>query len=331
MEDLNLIAEEKEPSAEVAPLILIVDDNVANTELLDAYLTAAGYRRDVAYDGEEALQKVEAEAPDLILLDVMLPHVNGYEVCQRLKDDPDTRLIPIIMLTALQDLTDKIKGIEVGADEFLTKPFNKEELLTRVRSLLKVKKLNDELDSAKEIIMTLALALEASDPYLRGHSERVAEYGEMLAKKMGLPKREFENIKYAGVLHDIGKIGIDTGVLHKPKSLSHTEYEHIKTHPVISVKIVEPLRSIKPILPLILYNHEKYDGTGYPHGLKGDQIPLGARIIAIADSYDAMTSDRAYRTALTKEQAFLILQNGKGKHWDPVLVDTFIELMSEGT
>lgn len=315
---------------EISSRVLIVDDNPQNIELLRTYLQAEGYETDEALDGEEALAAIERNEPDLVLLDVMMPKLNGYEVCERLKANEKTRFIPVVMVTALSEMEDKIRGLEVGTDDFLSKPFNRHELLARVRSLLRIRHYYADLDHSQDIIITLALAVEAKDPYTRGHSERVADYAGKLARLAGLAPREQKNIYRAGLLHDIGKIGVSEAYLHKPGPLSVDEQEIVRDHPVRGEQICKPLKSLKHILPAIRHHHERYNGKGYPDGLKGEDIPLEARILAVADIYDALTSDRPYRVGLPTERALDILQaEADQDNWDPHLVAIFVNYLRE--
>lgn len=307
--------------------VLIVDDNPLNVELLEAYLSSSGYEIYIADNGAAALEQVEKHFPDLILLDVMMPQIDGYEVCHRLKNDEKTRLIPIIMLTALHDIQDKIKGIEAGADDFISKPFNNIELLTRVRSLLRIKHLNDELESIENIIYSLATIIEAKDPYTRGHSERVAIYAERLARELGLSEEDQKTLRRAGLLHDIGKIGIPSLILNKPSELSNEEFTEVNKHSVISELIIKPLKSAQAILPAIRHHHERWDGSGIPDGLSGESIPLFARILMVADIYDALTTDRPYRGRLTQEKATSLLIQESGRVCDPHVTDVFLKMI----
>lgn len=306
----------------------MVDDEPLNLELLEAYLQASGYEVLRAVDGTSALEIVAESPPDLILLDVMLPGKNGYAVCEELKGNDETRFIPIILITALTSLEDKIKGIESGADDFLNKPFNKQELMARVKSLIRVKHINEDLDTAQNIIFTLALAIEAKDPYTRGHSERVADLAAELAKHMGLHLRDQLMIRNAGILHDIGKIGVSGAILNKTETLTEDELIHVRTHSELGEQICRPLRSARAVLPIIRQHGERYDGTGHPDGLAGEEICLGARIVAVADAYDAMTSDRPYRKRMTKEKAIEILKLNAGIQWDPRVVTGFLEMLA---
>ncbi len=314
--------------AERPPRVLIVDDNQANVELLRMQLKPYEYTLEIAYNGEEALEKVKAFHPDLILLDLMMPKMDGYEVCQILKKDKNTWFIPIIVVTALRELQDKLKAIEIGADDFLIKPYNKLELVTRVKSLLRLKELHDDLDTSENILFSLARALEAKDIYTRGHSERVATFSANLAEAIGLSHREIEIIRKGALLHDIGKIGIRESVLLKPGRLTAEELEHVREHPVKGYDICCSLQSLSPTLSVIRNHHERYEGGGYPDCMCADQIPLPARIASIADSYDAMTTNRPYRKGIKAQDALEVFVKERDLgQWDPRLVDEFIKLM----
>jgi len=312
--------------------ILVVDDTVANVELLEAYLNAAGYDVIKAFDGQEGLDKVYETVPDLILLDIMMPRLDGYEVCRQIKGDEKTRFIPVVMITALTEMEAKIKGLDVGADDFLSKPFNRLELMARVRSLLRLKILHDDLDSSEDIIFTLALALEAKDPYTAGHSERVAALARELAEEAGLSEAMQGRVHKAGILHDIGKIGIKEAILNKRSGLDVKEYSEVTSHPSVGASICEPLKSLSDIIPMIRHHHERYDGTGHPDGLAGEGIPLGARIISIADTFDAMTSARPYRAAMEEDVALKIMESELSEgQWDEELLKSFLSIKNSRT
>ncbi len=312
--------------------VLIVDDNPTNVELLFAHLKPHGYTLDKAFDGEAALKRIEENPPDLILLDLMMPKLSGYEVCQQVKSDPKTQFIPVIVITALKELHDKIKAIEMGADDFLMKPFNKVELITRVKSLLKLKELYDDVDRSETIIFTLAEMLEAKDVYTRGHSERVAKYSVLLARHIGLDEQDQEWIRRGALLHDVGKIGVRESILNKPEKLSQEELAHIRSHPARGCEICRTLNSLSPVLPIIRHHHERVDGLGYPDGIGDKEITIGPRIVSIADAYDAMTSNRPYRKGIPPADALKIFQKEKANgQWDPELVGQFIELIKSET
>ncbi len=308
--------------------ILIVDDNPTNVELISVQLRPFNYDIRKAFEGEEALSLVKKDPPDLILLDLMMPRMSGYEVCKILKNDPATRMIPIVIVTALRELDDKIKAIELGADDFLMKPYNKLELTTRVKSLLRIKELYDDLDSSESIVFTLAETLEAKDVYTRGHSERVARYSVLIGRQMKLNDTELRDLRRGTLLHDIGKVGVKDSVLNKESKLTPEELAHIRTHPARGFEICKRLRSFKNVLPIIRSHHERIDGRGHPDGLKGDQIPLLAKICSIADAFDAMTSNRPYRRGISPEQAADIFEREiDSGQWDPTILKIFIDLI----
>ena len=304
-------------------LVLVVDDEAVNRKLAQELLTSRGYQVVVASDGEEAVSKVRTIRPDLILLDVMMPRLDGLQTCRILKQDDETRLIPVVLLTALSSMEDRVAGIEVGADDFLTKPFNKVELLARVRSLIRVKHLNDQLERTENILFALAVAVEAKDPYTEGHLHRLEEYAARISSALALPAHTKQVNEYGALLHDIGKIGIPEAILNKPGKLTPEEFAIIKQHPEIGERICRPLRFGAEISPIVRGHHERWDGGGYPDGLAGEAIPLGARIVAVADAFDAMTTDRPYRKALALEKAWKILREGAGTQWDAAVVDAF--------
>lgn len=307
--------------------VLIVDDNKVNVELIRAQLKPYNYIIHVAYDGEEALEKIERDPPDIVLLDLMMPKISGYEVCRSIKQNKKTQFIPVIVITALQELEDKIKAIELGADDFLVKPFNKLELTTRIKSLLHMKSLHDDLETSENILFSLVGALEAKDVYTRGHSERVSGVAMLIAKEMNLPKRDLEMIHKGGLLHDIGKIGVKEDILLKPGKLNDEEMKHVQEHPKIGFDICSPLKSIEDALPCIRSHHERYDGGGYPDGLKDDEIPLKGQIMAIADAYDAMTTDRPYRQGMDKPTVLKIFEDELNLgQWNPEIVRIFLKI-----
>jgi putative two-component system response regulator len=306
---ISVLKEEDTPFNDQTPSVLIVDDEPKNIKLLEAFLLPFKYEILKAENGENALSIISRTEVDIVLLDVMMPLMDGFEVCRRIKGDEKTRMIPVIMVTALDNTESRIKAIEQGADDFITKPPNRVELQARVKSLIRVKKLNNTLTSFESVIYSLANTVEAKDKYTSGHTLRVSELAAVLAKKMGLSESDIESIKIGGVIHDVGKIGVPQAIINKPGRLEPEELEIMKTHPTIGYKICLPLKnSMGMVLDIIYYHHEKLDGSGYPIGLKGEDIPLGAKVLAVADIYDALTSDRPYRKALSKESALEILQ-----------------------
>ncbi len=309
-------------------LVLVVDDEPVNRKLAQELLTSRGYRVAVATDGEEAVSKVRTIRPDLILLDVLMPRLDGIQACRILKQDDDTRLIPVVLLTALASMEDRVAGIEAGADDFLTKPFNRVELLARVHSLIRVKHLNDQLERTENILFALAAAVEAKDPYTEGHLHRLEEYASQISTVLALPARTQQVNRYGALLHDIGKIGIPEAILNKPGKLTPEEFAIIQRHTEIGERICRPLRFGAAIAPIVRGHHERWDGGGYPDGLAGEAIPLCARIVAVADAFDAMTTDRPYRKALTLKRAWEILREGAGTQWDAAVVEAFASVQA---
>ncbi len=311
--------------------VLVVDDSVQNVELLTALMQAEGYEVVAAADGLEALAQVAASPPDLILLDIMMPKLDGYAVCRRLKQEAPTRLVPIILLTALGAEEARIRGIEVGADDFITKPFSRAELKARVRSLLRLKAFTDELEHAEAMLLTLGRTVEAKDPYTQGHCERLSAYSVALGRELGLPQEELTALDRGGTLHDLGKIGIPDAILLKPGGLSEAEWAIMREHPVIGERICLPLRSLQRVLPIIRHHHERWEGGGYPDGLAGEAIPLTARILQVVDIFDALRTVRPYKPALSLKTACDALRDEVARGWrDPGVVEPFIELVELG-
>jgi len=305
--------------------ILVVDDDPLNVEMLCAFLEDEGYRTVGAHSGSEAVDLLGHSVPDVILLDVMMPDINGFEVCERLKRAPETRFIPIVLVTALSAREDRVRGIDAGADDFLSKPVDRAELTARTRSLVRLKRSIDELESAERVIQTLAKAIEARDGYTEQHTERVTRRAMALGETIGLPEQSLRVLFHGGMLHDVGKIGIPEAILGWPGGLDDARFAIMQTHPVIGVDICRPLRStlVQAALPIIRHHHERVDGRGYPDGLAGEEIPLLARIAAISDAYDAMTSDRPYRRGMAPDAALRLLSEGAGTQWDRDLVGAF--------
>lgn len=310
--------------------ILVVDDTGLDRERLKDELSGEGYQVTTAQDGEEALAKVAAEAPDLILLDVIMPKLDGYEVCRLLKSDGRTILIPVVLITSLQATEERIRGIEAGADDFLSKPFNRQELLTRVRSLLKLKRHTDELENAETVLFSLALSVEAKDPYTTGHCDRLARYSVALGRRLGVAEEYLKALHRGGILHDVGKIGIPDSILLKPGQLTQDERTVMQAHPVIGERICAPLKSLRLVLPIIRHHHERWDGSGYPDRLAGEAIPLTARILQVVDLFDAFTTQRPYKPAFTLDESIALMREETLKGWwDARLMELFIRLVQE--
>lgn len=310
--------------------ILVVDDDPAVADILSRFLMREGYNVTVAHTGREALERVNERHPDLILLDVMMPEMDGFTACQHLKENRHTALIPITMLTGSDDYENRRRGIESGADDFLSKPFEQNILRARIRSQLRLKRLIDQLEDTETVIFTLAQVVEAKDAYTEGHLRRLRSYGQRLAEACHLDEVEVGAVEYGGILHDIGKIGVSEAILLKPGPLTDEEMNEMKRHPEIGERLIAPMRFARDVGPIIRGHHERWDGTGYPDGLRGEDIPIGARIIAIVDAYDAMTTDRPYRAALSDAEAIERLRMARGSQFDPHLLDVFLSLLDSG-
>jgi cyclic di-GMP phosphodiesterase len=311
--------------------ILVVDDEPSNVRLLTRLLAQDGHIVSTACDGQEALDLVARDPPDLVLMDVMMPCLNGFDACREMKRHPATRLMPVVLLTALQDFPDKIRGLDVGADDFLIKPFNQHELRARVRSLLRLKAFTDDLESAESVILSLALTIEARDAYTVGHCQRLAAYGTALGRELGLGEDDLTALERGGFLHDIGKVGVADAILLKRGPLDASEYELMKQHTVIGDRLCGNLRSLARVRPIVRHHHERLDGGGYPDGLSGDAVPLLAQILSIVDLFDAMTTTRPYRAARTTAEATAALSEEVACGWRRAdLVDRFIALVVAG-
>ena len=311
--------------------VLVVEDDNVNSAALVQLLRGQGYRAEAIGDGERALASIDRAAPDLVLLDVQLPGMSGFDVCRCIKQKPATRLIPVVLVTGLDAREHRIAGIHAGADDLLTKPFDVEELNARVRSLLRLKRYTDDLDSAESVILSLALTVESRDAYTEGHCQRLASYAVALGAALGLGDAELAALHRGGYLHDVGKIAISDAVLQKPGKLTPSERAAIEQHPVIGEELCGSLRSLARVRPIVRHHHEQRDGSGYPDGLVGDDIPLLAQIVAIVDTYDAITTTRPYRTALPVEYAYAELRHDVVKGLRRLdLVETFIELSVAG-
>ncbi|MFZ5908238.1 MAG: HD domain-containing phosphohydrolase [Nitrospirota bacterium] len=314
------------------PKILVVDDVRANLELLEAVFMREGFLVHTALGARAALEFIAENPVDLAVLDVMMPGMDGFELCTRLKKQSGNFFFPIILLTALNDRSSKLKGIESGADDFISKPFDNSELILKAKSLLKLKALQEELDHSENIILTLAVAMEARDPYTKGHSTRVSKLAVDFVDFLGLHDKDKEEMKKAGILHDIGKICLSETLLRKPGPLSQEEVEMIKTHAILGEDLCRPLVSMKKILPAIRHHHERWDGSGFPDGLAGEEIPIMARILTIVDSFDAMVSVRPYRDRRSLQTALKTMQEEKFYgQWDSELLGYFFDMMTSIT
>lgn len=305
--------------------ILIVDDSREAGMMQAELLRLAGYGVELVADGRAALQAVDIHQPDLIILDVQLPGIDGYAVCDELKRNPATWQIPIIMVTVEGQLHARLQGIEAGADDYLQKPADQQELEARIRALLRTKRRNDQLESAEAVIFALARAVEAKDSYTEGHLQRLALYAVAIGERLGLGGDEITALRHGALLHDVGKVGVDELIIRKGGPLTPAEYRVMQQHTLIGERIVQPLRMGTAVGPIVRYHHERWDGRGYPDGLARESIPLCARIVAVADAFDAMTTLRPYNRVLSDAEAAERLRTGAGVYWDPSVVAVFLD------
>ncbi|MGA7934158.1 MAG: two-component system response regulator [Kovacikia sp.] len=310
------------------PRVLVVDDHPSSRMTAVALLSVEGYDVLEADNGPAALETVILGNPDLILLDVMMPGMDGFEVCRHLKQDEQTRLTPVVFVTALDDRRARLRGIEAGGDDFLTKPFDQLELSARVKSLIRQKRLNEDLDHAEQVLFSIARTVESRDPNTGDHCERLVSWGKAFGEFLGLSRTEIRDLMWGGYLHDIGKVGIPDAVLLKPGKFTPDEWVTMQQHVLIGQKICQPLRTMRGVVPIIRHHHERWDGSGYPDGLVGDQIPYLAQIFQMIDIYDALTSERPYKKAFTTEDALKIFDEEAAKGWrNPKLVEQFKEFI----
>lgn len=340
-------------------LIMVVDDEARVREIISRRLIDAGYRCTSAADGVSALKKLKTEPIELVLLDIKMPGKSGVEVLKEIQaKHPDTA---VVMVTAVAEVETAVNSMKLGAYDYIIKPIDSKILLISVSRALEKRRLilenrayqlqleekvKEQTEKIRQTfinsIMALANALEAKDKYTKGHSERVTKIAIAIAEELGIPQEKIEKIRLAGLLHDIGKIGIPETILNKPGKLTNEEFELIKSHCETGERILSPIIEDSEILDIVMHHHERYDGTGYPHGLSAEQISPGAKIVAVAeaydailsqgakvlavaDAYDAMTSERPYRQAMSHEAACAELQKGKGSQFDPIVVDTFLQ------
>jgi putative two-component system response regulator len=330
--------------------ILVVDDEPGILSMMKRVLGRAGYKVSMAKSGQEAFDSIAAKLPDLILLDLYMPIVDGFEVAAQLKNTPETREIPIILITGLDSSQNHVKAMDLGINDFLSKTAKPEEILARIRSHLNIKQLNDQVkgyqaslenmvalrtaqlkDASLEVIWRLAAASEYRDNETGAHIKRMSLYAAAIAQEMGLVRKAVEAILYGAPLHDIGKIGIPDAILLKPGKLDADEWETMKTHTTIGGNILKDSRIgfVRMGAMIAMTHHEKWDGSGYPKGLRTKQIPLAGRIVALADVFDALTSERPYKKAISIDDANRIIEEGRGNHFDPDVLDAFFSVQDE--
>jgi putative two-component system response regulator len=322
--------------------VLIVDDEYAGRETLQSVLEGEGYTLEMAENGMQALEKARALLPDVILLDVMMPGMTGYEVCEHIRNDPHLAEIPIVILTALDDRDSMLTALKAGADDFISKPFDRFELRARLLGITRLNryhKLIEERSKLREAHAQLLSAYEATiegwshamdlrDNETEGHSRRVAELTMVLAEEFGMNDDDIVHLRRGALLHDMGKLGIPDSILQKPGSLTDEEWVIMRKHPQFAYDMLHSIEYLRPALEIPYSHHEKWDGSGYPRGLKGEEIPLAARLFAVVDVWDALTSDRPYRAAWSKERVMAHIRDQSGKHFDPQVVDVFFKVMS---
>src|SRR5688572_17659643 len=305
--------------------ILVVDDDEQVRFLLRYLLTHEGFEVDDAATLEEAFDRMAAAGPDVVLLDLHLSGRSGHEAIPMLRSDPRTRFVPVVMITGGATRKDKLDAIAAGVTDFLAKPFDGEELVARIRNLVRLKRYTDAFEEAQAVIIALAATIDARDPYTAGHSERVSYYAELLGRAIGVSAEDQRLLHFGGLFHDIGKIAIRDSVLLKPGKLTPEEFKEIQRHPVAGRDLLKDMRTLDAAIPIVYHHHERYDGSGYPEGLKGESIPLLARVASIADVYDALTTKRPYRDAMTRAEALELMAAERNKGWhDPGLFDLFL-------
>ena len=319
---------ETEDNLQYPATVLVVDSEEINRRLLKAIFKTTPYKILEAHRASEATALLHSEKIDLVILDLMLPEMSGPELCRWMKARRATQLIPVLMITNLQGVENEIVGISSGADEFLIKPLHPAVVRTRVRAMLRNKSLIDSLEEAETILLALAQTVEHRDPYTGKHCQRLAVASVMLGEALGLGSQDLTALYRGGYLHDIGKIGIPDVILFKQGALTDEEWEVMRSHPTRGEEICRPMQSLAPVLPIIRNHHERWDGSGYPDGLAGEDIPLLARIMQVADIYDALTTERPYKPALSQVDAFAVMEEEVRRGWrDPELVPLFASII----
>lgn len=321
--------------------VLIVDDEEAGRQTLESILEGEGYQLVMAENGQQAIETAKAVLPDVILLDVMMPGMTGFEVCERIRNNPSIAEIPIIVLTALDDRESLLTALKAGADDFITKPFDRFELRARLIGITRLNryhKLAEErqklrnvhtelLEAYEETIAGWSRAMDLRDRETEGHSQRVTDLTLKMAKMFGMSDEELVHVRRGALLHDMGKLGIPDSILQKQDKLNEEELEVMRKHPQFAYDLLNPIEYLRGALDIPYCHHEKWDGTGYPRGLKGEEIPVAARLFAVVDVWDALTSDRSYRSAWKKEDALNHIREQAGKHFDPQVVDLFFKVI----
>jgi putative two-component system response regulator len=310
-------------------LVLVAEDDAANRALLSRLLERGGYRSLAVADGRDAIRAAIDVKPDLVLLDIGMPSLNGLDVCRRLRADPRTVALPIILVTGQTASRDVVAGLDAGADDFVRKPFDEAELMARVRSVLRLARVTAEMVGAHGVIAALANAVEAKDATTELHCQRLAGFAHQLGMRAGLVPAELKGLVFGALLHDIGKIGVSDAILTKAGPLNRQEWAEMRLHPLIGERICEPLATASQFSPIVRHHHERWDGKGYPDGLRGEDIPIGARIVGLVDAYDAIIHDRPYRPARSIPEALDEIRRESGRQFDPELVTLFVPLVED--
>jgi putative two-component system response regulator len=321
----------QQPDAVTLPAsILVADDDETSARFLKRLLTREGHQVSSVRSGDEVLSACASNPPDLVVIDLVAPSGHAFDVCRKLKEQAATRFVPVVIVTSQVDHDRRLEGIDAGADDFLAKPFDAAELHARIRSLVRLKRQTDELESAEAVILGLGATIEARDPCTRGHCQRLAAYATALGRSLGLDEADLGALERGGFLHDIGKIAVPDRVLLKDGRLDPQESQVMREHPVIGDALCSGLRSLHNVRPIVRSHHERLDGSGYPDGLHSSQVPLLAQIVGIVDVFDALTTERPYRAARPRHEAFTVLVDEAAKGWrDPALVDVFVRVTNE--
>jgi len=310
--------------------ILIADDDATSSLFLRRLLTREGHNVSVVDTADGVMIACSSNPPDLVLIDLVAPQGRGFEICRQLKENTSTRFIPVVIVTSESDKQDKLKGIDAGADDFLAKPFDAAELHARIRSLVRLKRYTDDLESAEAVLLGLGATIEARDPCTRGHCQRLAAYATSLGRSLGLDDADLSALERGGFLHDIGKIAVPDSVLLKEGKLDPQESRVMQEHPVVGDALCSGLNSLRTVRPIVRHHHERLDGSGYPDGLKNTEVPLLAQIVSIVDVFDALTTERPYRSARPYGEAFEVLSAEASKGWrDRALVDAFVTIVEQ--
>jgi len=308
--------------------ILIADDDEFSARFLKRLLSREGHNVSIVSNADDVLNACAATPPDLVVIDLVAPRGHGFEICRKLKEQPSTRFIPIVIVTSQSDRQHRLAGIDAGADDFVTKPFDAMELDALIKSLVKLKRYTDELESEDAVLLGLGATIEARYPATQGHCERLASYASSLGRSLGLDETDLNALERGGFLHDIGKIAVPDSVLLKDGKLDQDESRVMREHPDVGDALCSGLRSLNNVRPIVRHHHERLDGSGYPDGLRSSAVPLLAQIVGIVDVYDALTSERPYHSARSRNEAVNVLETEAAKGWrDRALVDAFVDVI----